>query len=93
MQPVRILKFVLVSGLGTLATLFLTVTMLQFVSAPADATPAMAGGKPCTTCHSSSKPSKKDVKKKKSDWPDSGDNDVIALHTLTLSVGEHRLLD
>ena len=64
MQPAKTLKFVFVSGVATVATLFLTLAALQFAAAPADATPALAKGKACKTCHTSGKPSKSDVKKK-----------------------------
>ena len=63
MQPAKTLKFVFVSGIATVATLFLTLAALQFAAVPADATPALAKGKACKTCHTSGKPSKSDVKK------------------------------
>ena len=86
MQPVKTLRFVLVGGAVSVATLFLTLVASQFVVSPADATPAMAQGQPCKTCHASAKPSKSDVKKKKGSelWPDSRDS-VIALRSHTLS--------
>ena len=86
MRPAKTLKFVFVSGVATVATLFLTLAMLQFAAPPADATPALAKGKACKTCHSSGKPSKSDVKKKKKSelWPDSGDS-VVALRSHILS--------
>ena len=86
MQPAKALKFVFVSGVVTVATLFLTLATLQFVAPPADATPALAKGKSCKSCHSSGKPSKSDVKKKKKSelWPDSSDS-VIALRSHALS--------
>ncbi len=89
MQPAKALKFVFVSGIATVATLFLTLAALQFAAVPADATPALAKGKACKTCHTSGKPSKSDVKKKRSElWPDSSDS-VIALRTHALYASVH----
>ena len=50
---------------GTAAAVLLTLATVQFAAAPAEATPAMAKGKACNTCHSSASPSKADVGKKK----------------------------
>ena len=86
MQPVKTRKFVFVSGVVTVATLFLTVATLQFVAPPADATPALAKGKSCKSCHTSGSPSKSDIKKKKKSelWPGSSDG-VVALRSFTLA--------
>jgi hypothetical protein len=61
----------------------LTFATVPFATPTADATPALAKGKPCTTCHGKGTPSKANVKKKKkkkksSDiiWP--GDHDSLA---------------
>jgi hypothetical protein len=91
MQPVKTLRFVFVSGVATVAMLFLTVATLQFVAPPADATPALAKGKSCKTCHSSGSPSKSDLKKKKKSelWPGSSDA-VVALRSFALTdAGAH----
>ena len=45
------------------AAALLTLAMVQFVAPRAEATPAIAQGKPCTACHTSPSPSKADVKK------------------------------
>jgi hypothetical protein len=46
-----------------LTALLMTFATVPFASSPAEATAALAKGKPCSTCHKSSKPSKSDVKK------------------------------
>ena len=76
-QPTKGLKLAIVGGIGGIvAAVFLGAAIVQF-SAPAEATPALAKGKPCGTCHTSSKPSKTDVKQSRSKkknqpelWPD-----------------------
>lgn len=47
---------------ATVALLVVTLAMLTFPSA-GQATPALAKGKPCGTCHSGSPPSKSNVKR------------------------------
>ena len=43
---------------------FLTFTLQMFEPQPAMATPAIAKGRPCSTCHAGSPPSKQNLKKK-----------------------------
>jgi cytochrome c551/c552 len=38
-------------------------SMVRYVAPRAEATPAIAQGKPCNACHTSSTPSKNDLKK------------------------------
>jgi hypothetical protein len=66
MQFATTLKLAIISALaGTVTAVLLTFATAPFASFEAEATPAMAKGQPCTACHTSSKPSKSDVKKKK----------------------------
>jgi hypothetical protein len=58
MQMSKALKFVM--AVGTTAAALL---MLSAVAPQAEATPDIAKGKPCTTCHTSGTPSKEDLKK------------------------------
>jgi hypothetical protein len=52
------------NGLAAAAAVaFLTVTTLAFTTSDAQATPALAKGKACTTCHTGSPPNKGNVKK------------------------------
>ena len=62
-QHAKTLKFAIVAAVGTLGAVLLTFSMIQFVAPRAEATPALAQGKPCTACHTSGSPSKTDVKK------------------------------
>jgi hypothetical protein len=49
---------------GIVGTAFLLAFVVVYLSAPnAQATPAIGKGQPCKTCHTSSKPSKSDLKK------------------------------
>jgi cytochrome c551/c552 len=59
----KALTFALVGIVGTAGAVLLTLSMVQFVAPRAEATPALAQGKPCNSCHTSSSPSKEDVKK------------------------------
>ena len=43
------------------AVAFLAGAMLSFTAPSANATPAIAKGKPCTTCHAGSPPSKSNL--------------------------------
>jgi len=64
MQSAKTFKMTIVSGLmAALTPLLLTFTMLMVATPNAQATPTIAKGKPCANCHSSSRPSKSDVKK------------------------------
>ena len=64
MQHVKALKLAIVSGfVGTATLALLTVAMLTFATPNAHATPAIAKGKPCTTCHAGSPPNKSNLKK------------------------------
>jgi len=47
-------------GIGAVALL---ASMIQFAASTAEATPQLAKGKACNSCHTSSSPSKGDVKK------------------------------
>jgi hypothetical protein len=52
------------NGLAAAAALaFVTLTMLTFATSDVQATPALAKGKACTTCHTGSPPNKSNVKK------------------------------
>jgi len=65
-QHAKALKFAIVGILGTvavMAAILLTFSIIQFAAPKAEATPAISGGKPCTTCHSSASPSKEDLKR------------------------------
>jgi hypothetical protein len=62
MQHAKAFKFVIVGSFG-IAAAVLTFSMVQFVASKAEATPAIAQGKPCSDCHTSSSPSKNDLKK------------------------------
>jgi len=44
------------------SALVLTAAILLAASSRANATPALANGKPCSTCHAGSPPSKSNVK-------------------------------
>jgi hypothetical protein len=82
-QPVKALKFAAVGVVGTAGAILLTLSMIDFAVPRAEATPAMAKGKPCGACHASSKPSKSDVKKKRSEiWPDGADGVIARLSPL-----------
>ena len=59
-QHSKALKLAIV---GTASAGLLTLLMVQFVTPRAEATPAIGQGKPCSACHTSSSPSKNDVKK------------------------------
>jgi hypothetical protein len=61
MQHTKALKFATVVGIT--AAVLLMSAMIRFVAPRAEATPVIAQGKPCNTCHTSSTPSKNDLKK------------------------------
>lgn len=62
MQYSKAIKSAIVRGSVAVATLaLLTATMLTFETPSANATPAIAKGKPCTTCHAGSPPSKSNL--------------------------------
>jgi cytochrome c551/c552 len=62
----KIVKSGLVSAvICAVALFFLTVAMSSLTVSSAQATPAIAKGKPCGTCHEGSPPSKSNLKKKK----------------------------
>ena len=64
MRFAKALKLVLAGVIGgTAAIALLTAATVRFAALEAQATPAIGKGKPCTACHTSSKPSKSDVKK------------------------------
>jgi hypothetical protein len=56
----KALKFAVV---GFAAVILLTLSTVQFGVPGAKATPAIAQGKACNACHTSSTPSKNDIKK------------------------------
>ena len=63
-KPLKIIKSGLVSAaIGVMALSFLTVAVSSLTMSSAQATPAIAKGKPCGTCHSGSPPSKSNLKK------------------------------
>ena len=62
-QHAKALKLAIVGTVGAVAAALLTFAMVQFVAPRAEATPAIGQGKPCNACHTSSSPSKTDVKK------------------------------
>jgi hypothetical protein len=49
--------------IGTVIIFFLTLAMNSLTMSNAQATPQMAKGKPCNTCHTGSPPNKSNVKK------------------------------
>ena len=49
--------------IGTAIVFFLTLALISMTAHTAKATPDKANGKPCTTCHEGSPPSKGNVKK------------------------------
>jgi hypothetical protein len=61
MQHAKALRFALIVGLT--AAILLMLSMVRFIAPSAEATPAISKGKPCNTCHTSSKPGKSDLKK------------------------------
>jgi hypothetical protein len=64
MQDVKAIKLAIVSGfVGTATLVLLTFTMLTFTTPSADATPEIAKGRPCSTCHAGSPPSKSNLRK------------------------------
>jgi len=64
MQCPKVSTLAIVSGfVGTAALALLTFTMLTFATSNAQATPAIAKGKPCSNCHTGSPPSKSNLKK------------------------------
>ena len=64
MRYVMAIKLAIVSGfVGTATLALLTFAMLTFATPTADATPDIAKGRPCSTCHAGSPPSKSNLKK------------------------------
>ena len=62
MRFAKISKSGLVSAaIGAVALFFLTVAMNSLAVSSAQATPAIAKGKPCGTCHAGSPPSKSNL--------------------------------
>jgi cytochrome c551/c552 len=62
-RHVKAIKFAVLGTVGTASAILLAVSAVQFVAQKAEATPVIAQGKPCNVCHTSSSPSKNDVKK------------------------------
>ena len=54
---------VLTTVIGTVIIFFLALAMNSLTLSSAQATPKLAKGKPCGTCHTGSPPSKSNVKK------------------------------
>ena len=64
MRHGKVVKLAKVSGFKGTATLVLLIFAMFLLATPnAQATPTIAKGKPCGTCHSGSPPSKANVKK------------------------------
>jgi hypothetical protein len=62
MQDPKVIKSVIVSGIGGVAMLaLLTFAMLTFATPNASATPVLAKGQPCTACHTGTPPSKSNL--------------------------------
>jgi hypothetical protein len=64
MQKPKAIRLAIMSGFVGAVTLVL-FAVLTFAIPTAQATPAIAKGKPCGTCHAGSPPSKANLKKKK----------------------------
>ena len=62
-RAIKTLEFAIIGAIGIVAAALLTLSFAQIVVPRAEATPAMADGKACNTCHTSSTPSKSDVKR------------------------------
>ena len=62
MQAVKAITLGIIGGIIVTA-FFLTCVMISLPTPNALATPAIGKGQPCKTCHTSSKPSKSDLKK------------------------------
>jgi hypothetical protein len=62
-QYAKMLDYAIMGAVGVVAGGLLTFAIVQFAVPRAEATPALAGGKPCNTCHTSASPNKGDVKK------------------------------
>jgi hypothetical protein len=62
MQP-AIKTWVVTTVIGAVVVFFMTVAMSSLTISSAQATPQIAKGKPCGTCHSGSPPSKKNLKR------------------------------
>ncbi len=63
MRSTKIIKPALISSAIGAMALILTVAMSPLTVSSAQATPAIAKGKPCGTCHTGSPPSKSNLKK------------------------------
>jgi len=60
----KAVRLVIAGGvLGVGAAVLVAFATVHFVTSSAEATPVMGQGKPCTACHTSSSPSKNDIKK------------------------------
>ena len=59
MAPINIATTVI----GTALVFFLTLAMISMTAPTAKATPQLAKGKPCNTCHEGAPPTKGNVKK------------------------------
>lgn len=59
----KVTSFIFVGAVGTAAATVLAFSAVQFSAQRAEATPAIAQGKPCNACHTSPTPSKGDVKR------------------------------
>jgi cytochrome c551/c552 len=62
MQP-AIKTWVVTTVIGAVVAFFMTVATSSLTISSAQATPQIAKGKPCGTCHQGSPPSKSNVKK------------------------------
>ena len=59
----RATKIGIVTIIGGVVVFFLTLTLNSLTVSTAQATPQLANGKPCNSCHEGSPPSKSNVKK------------------------------
>jgi hypothetical protein len=65
MQSKRpILRAIATGVVGVAALVFVICAMLTFAATKGQATPTLAKGKPCTTCHAGSPPSKSNLKRR-----------------------------
>jgi hypothetical protein len=62
MQYAKALKMTIARGFLGAALVLLTFALFMSATPNAQATPALAKGKPCNTCHSSLRPSKYELK-------------------------------
>jgi hypothetical protein len=59
----QILKAIASALVGVATLVFVICAMLTFAAPEGQATPTLAKGKPCTTCHTGSPPTKSNVRR------------------------------